>query len=120
MSAIFRADGNMIPITPTAAISAGDVVAIGDDCVGVAVSAIAANTTGYVNTKGEYDVTITAGTAYDAGDTVSCAGVTLAGVAATVEFGPAVRAVTATDTIARCLLLGIRGKKAEAAGGGGT
>lgn len=120
MGAIFRADGNMVPITPTAKINAGDVVAIGADLVGVAFTTIEANAVGYVNTRGEYDVAITAGTAYDAGATVSCAGVTLAGEATTVEFGPAIKAVTATDAIARCLLNGIREKAAAAESGSGS
>ena len=108
MGAIFRADGKMIAITPTAAINAGDVVKAGAAIVGVAVSDIAANTTGYLNTEGEYDVAITAGTAYNVGDIVSCAAVELDGDSATIKFGPAIRAVLATDTVARCRLIGSR------------
>lgn len=108
MGAIFRSDGKMIAVTPTANISAGDVVKVAAGLVGVAVSDIAANTTGYLNTYGEYDVAITAGTQYAVGALVPCAAKTLAGESATVKFGPALRAVTATDTVARCRLIGAR------------
>ncbi len=84
MGAIFRADGNMLAITPTAAINAGDVVKVSASLVGVAVSSIPANTVGYLNVSGEYDVSITAGTAYGVGDVVPCAAVELDGDATTV------------------------------------
>ncbi len=101
MGAIIRRDGKVITVTPTAKIDAGTVVKIGTGLIGVATSTIEANTVGDLNTEGEYDVDITAGTAYSVGDLVSCAGKTLAGSSATVTFGPAVEACENTATVVR-------------------
>lgn len=108
MGAIFRSDGKMFAITPTANINAGDVVKVGAGLVGVAVSDIPANTTGCLNAYGEYDVTVEAGTEYAVGELVPCAAKTLAGESVTVKFGVAVKAVAATNTTARCRLIGTR------------
>lgn len=104
MGAIFRSKGDVIKVVPTVKILAGTVVAIGDGLIGVATSTIEANQIGWVNAEGEYDVDITAGTAYDIGDLVTVAAKTLAGADTTVTFGPAIDAVAATDTIARLRL----------------
>lgn len=125
MGAIFRNIGDMLEITPTAKIDAGTVVQVNSRLIGVAPTTIPANSTGYINTRGEYDVDITAGTASDAGAFIECAAKTLGGVAATVEFGPLVRATAATDTVARAILVSVKPPAAQAAaqaegGGGGT
>lgn len=116
MGAIFRNIGDVITITPTAAISAGDVVAVSDNLVGVAFSDIPANTPGEINASGVYDVTITAGTAYSVGDLVTAPAVTLAGVTTTCTFGPAVVACLATDTVVRARL--VKDRVIVASGGG--
>lgn len=48
--------GNVIPFTPTAAVASGAMVRVGSR-VGVAVTAIAANTEGAVQMVGEFTIT---------------------------------------------------------------
>lgn len=105
MSAVYKNPGDLLWFTPTGNIASGDVVAISDNLVGVAFEPIAANTRGALNTYGEYDVTITAGTAIDVGDLVTVPAVTSAGVATTCVFGPAVEAASATATTVRARLV---------------
>ena len=105
MGAIYRNPSDVVWITPTGNIAAGDIVAISDNLVGVAFSPIAANTRGALNTYGEYDVTITAGTAYSVGDLVTAPAKTTAGASTTCTFGPAIESCTATDTIIRARLV---------------
>lgn len=116
MGAIYRNSGDHLWITPTANIAAGDVVAVGG-IVGVAPYAIPANTRGTIQTSGEYDVAITAGTSYAVGDYVTVGAKELDGDSTTVVFGPAVIAVTSTDTVARLLLKCIRGNVTDSTGG---
>ncbi|MBR0226127.1 MAG: DUF2190 family protein [Thermoguttaceae bacterium] len=118
MSAIFRGSTTLVPITPTASLSAGAVVKISDNLVVITHQAIAANTQGYGATRGTYDVDITAGTAYDVGALVTVPAKTLAGESTTAVVGPALKAVLATDTTARVMLEGVNMIQAAAADAG--
>ena len=60
MTAEFIHDGKSIDHTPSAAVSAGDVVVQGD-LIGIAKLDIAANTLGALATQGVFDVPKTAG-----------------------------------------------------------
>ena len=118
MGAIIRRDGKVITVTPTAKIEAGTVVKIGTGLIGVAPSTIEANATGELNAEGEYDVDITAGTAYAVGDLVQCAGKTLSGSNATVTFGPALEACANTATVIRARLVADKRKGVTDSTGG--
>jgi predicted RecA/RadA family phage recombinase len=55
MQAIYRADGESIPYTPVAAVSAGQVVVLGNDLVAIAKLDIAAGELGCLATTGRFD-----------------------------------------------------------------
>lgn len=103
MSAIFRNDSFCVPVTPTANMSCGDIIKFGS-IVGVAVAPIAANTVGYIQISGEYDVDVSSVTA-SAGDSLVVAAKTLSGGSVNVVFGYLVRDVASTDTVAHCMLV---------------
>ena len=102
MTAIFKNEGARVKITPTANLGSGTVVQKGK-VVGVATSAIAANTSGYIQIAGEYDVSVFGVTA-EAGAVVTVAGKNLSGSDIDLKFGYAVEAITSSQTVARLLL----------------
>lgn len=116
MTAIFRSNGQHIFVEPTVDINAGDVLSIGG-LVCVAVSPLFANKQGTVQTVGEYDLSIEPGTAYEVGDYITCEAKELDGTPTTVTFGPVVRKVETTDSVARAKLVCMRGNVEDATGG---
>ena len=101
MTATYRGLNDMIDVWPTATLPAGSVVRLSDGLVGVAPSTIPAGSKGSLNTRGEYDVEVTPGSAYNVGDPVTTAAVGLDGTPTAVEFGPALVAADSTATTVR-------------------
>lgn len=66
MEAVKISSGEMVDYTPTADVAAGQVVVQGD-LVGVALSAISANTLGALAVAGVFDVAKDAATVFSAG-----------------------------------------------------
>lgn len=116
MGAIYRRPGDIIAITPTKKIEAGDVVKVGA-FIGVATSEILANETGYINTRGEYDVEVTPGTAYSVGDLIEIDAKKLNGDATKVIFGAVLEPVDTTSKIARVRLNADKKVVADSSGG---
>lgn len=102
MGAVFRNDSFRIPVKPSATLACGTVVYV-NGLVGVTTRPIEANTYGEIQLVGEYDVDVSGVTASQ-GEIVTVAAKTLAGDDTTCKFGPAVAAVTSSDTIARLRL----------------
>jgi predicted RecA/RadA family phage recombinase len=67
MGATFRFNGDEIPHTPSSAVTAGDVVVVGE-FVGVAKNDIAASADGVLSVVGIYDVNILSTVTFAAGD----------------------------------------------------
>ena len=118
MSAIFRNNGSIIAVKPTVDIAAGDIIKVADTIVAIATRPVAANTLGYLNTSGEYDVDIPGGKDYFVGDKLAVTGKTLDGKAAVCRLGTVICRVSTTDKIARVRL--IADKKAVTDKSGGT
>lgn len=55
-TSIFRHEGESIDYTPAAAVTAGDVVVVSDDLIGIATRDIAANKLGSLSVSGVFDV----------------------------------------------------------------
>lgn len=102
MGAVFRNDSVRIGVTPSAALDCGTVVYV-NGLVGVATRPIEKDTYGEIQLVGEYDVDVSSVTASQ-GELVTVAAKTLAGESVTCKFGPAVKAVASTDTVARLRL----------------
>ena len=102
MGAVFRNDSFRIPVIPSATLACGTVVYV-NGLVGVATRPIEKDTYGEIQLVGEYDVDVSGVTASQ-GEIVTVAAKTLGGEDTTCKFGPAVAAVTSSDTVARLRL----------------
>lgn len=104
MGATPKFDGFRVAVAPTAPIACGDVVLVGN-LLGVATSAIPADSVGYIQVApGEYDVDVSNVTA-DAGETITVAAKRLDGSEVNVAFGPTIAPVASGDSVARVRLV---------------
>lgn len=98
MSAIFRGESKRVPITPTAAVTCGQILTNGF-LIGVATSAIAASEAGEMQLEGDYDLSGTSITA-KIGDLVYADVKTLAGDTITAApVGITLEAVTSASSV---------------------
>jgi predicted RecA/RadA family phage recombinase len=103
MSAIFRQEDGIIDHTPTSAVAAGDIVAVGG-IVGVATEAIAANALGQLRTTGVFRLTLASGKTFSRGAAVYFNAASAAtDNAADTAFGYAI-AANATTTVDALLI----------------
>ncbi|MGL6193788.1 MAG: DUF2190 family protein [Thermoguttaceae bacterium] len=107
MNAIFRHRGITIDYTPTADVTAGDIVSEGG-INGVANNDIPANTLGALAVVGVFDVEKKTGDAFAFGDTVNWDKVNKQALKTTgsniVKLGVAVEAAIGTDPVVRVRL----------------
>lgn len=107
MSATYVSQGDRIDYTPTAAVTAGDVIVFSSRFVGIATEDIAANALGSLAVKGVFDITAGPGFTLAVGahvyyDELLGKATTVSG--GNVYLGLAVKAKTAAQEVARVRL----------------
>ena len=69
MTTRYKQPGNTLDYTPGSAVTAGDILVVGN-CIAIAPTDIAANATGAVDVEGVFEVPKATGTAWNLGDSV--------------------------------------------------